>query len=278
MILLLEGERQMVKAISRNDPCFCGSGKKYKKYHKDIHPESRAARLNETQKKYERKIEDYQKSTGNIPQCQEGCYNCYYEDFSITEIEFEFIMHELKTWSKDRVEKIYDTALDQCETIKNERPDTWRNLEIYKPKDDGTILAEQMKKHMTVRLNSFPCPLLDPETKLCSVYDSRPLVCHSYGSTHHRINQATRVQVCEYIPHSVEHAAITPTVDDELAEIYEYVHLRLPDGSTIKQRPYPIYYWFKIFFDRTGKKKRSIIIMIVQSFLISHLNRQTYIL
>lgn len=87
----------MVKTISRNDPCFCGSGKKYKKCHSDIHPESRAARLIQTYRKYERKIEDYQKSTGNIPPCQKGCYNCRYEDFSITEIEFEFIMRELKT-------------------------------------------------------------------------------------------------------------------------------------------------------------------------------------
>ncbi|BBP93122.1 hypothetical protein BsIDN1_67400 [Bacillus safensis] len=63
----------------------------------DIHPESRAARLIQTYRKYERKIEDYQKSTGNIPPCQKGCYNCCYEDFSITEIEFEFIMRELKT-------------------------------------------------------------------------------------------------------------------------------------------------------------------------------------
>ncbi|WP_429673675.1 YkgJ family cysteine cluster protein [Bacillus pumilus] len=211
-----------------------------------------------------------------MPPCQKGCYNCCYDDFSITEIEFEFIMRELKTWSKDRVEKIYDTALDQCETIKNERPDTWRNLEIYTP-NDGTIIVEQMKKHMTVGRNSFPCPLLDPETKSCSVYDSRPLICRSFGSTHHRINQATRVEICEYIPDSVEHATMTPNVNDETAETIEYVHLRLPDGS-IQQRPYPIYYWFKIFFDRTEKKKRSIIIMIAQSILISHLNRQTYIL
>ncbi|RAU06250.1 hypothetical protein DEJ55_07565 [Bacillus pumilus] len=65
----------------------------------------------------------------------------------------------------------------------------------------------------------------------------------------------TRVEICEYIPDSVEHAAMTPNVEDETAETVEYVHLRLPDGSTIQQRPYPIYYWFKIFFDRTGKKE-----------------------
>ncbi|MDZ5539995.1 YkgJ family cysteine cluster protein (plasmid) [Bacillus licheniformis] len=245
----------MVKTISRNDPCFCGSGKKYKKCHSDIHPESRAARLIQTQKKYQRKIEDYQKSTGNIPPCHKGCYNCCYEDFSITEIEFEFIMRELKTWSKERVEQIYDTALGQCETIKNERPDTWRNLESYVPEDDGTLLFEQMNQHMATGRNSFPCPLLDPETKSCSVYDSRPLVCRSFGSTHHRINETRRVAVCEHIPDSVEHAAITPTVDDEAAETKEYVNLRLPDGKLIHQRPYPIYYWFKIFYDRTGKKE-----------------------
>ncbi|WP_412677971.1 YkgJ family cysteine cluster protein [Bacillus swezeyi] len=41
---------------------------------------------------------------------------------------------------------------------------------------------------MATGRNGFPCPLLDPATKSCSVYDSRPLVCRSYGSTHHRIN------------------------------------------------------------------------------------------
>ncbi|MFJ5795672.1 SEC-C metal-binding domain-containing protein [Bacillus atrophaeus] len=33
----------MDKKLSRNDLCFCGSGKKYKKSHSDVHPDSKSS-------------------------------------------------------------------------------------------------------------------------------------------------------------------------------------------------------------------------------------------
>ncbi|WP_139224018.1 SEC-C metal-binding domain-containing protein [Lentibacillus halodurans] len=64
---------------------FCGSGKKYKICHSDVHPESRAARLINIYTNIDNKVKDYQESTGYIPPCHKGCFNCCYDDFSISE-------------------------------------------------------------------------------------------------------------------------------------------------------------------------------------------------
>ncbi|WP_080967252.1 SEC-C metal-binding domain-containing protein [Bacillus atrophaeus] len=77
----------MDKKLSRNDLCFCGSGKKCKKCHSDVHPDSRAANLIDMHRNIEEKVISYQEKTGFIPPCHKGCYSCCFDDFSISEVE-----------------------------------------------------------------------------------------------------------------------------------------------------------------------------------------------
>lgn len=244
----------MDKKISRNDPCFCGSGKKYKKCHSDLHPDSRAAHLIEMHRNIEEKVTSYQKKTGIIPPCHKGCYSCCFDDFSISEVEFEYMMREMKTWDSKKVEEVYNIALEQCEQIKDERPETWEALEKMVDAQDVEAFRKQLIDHQKVSKNKFPCPMLDQETKSCTVYDSRPLVCRTYGTTHVESNALKSVELCENISDSVKHANETPSADLEQYEASFYLNLTTPDGQRILQRTYPIYYWFKIFYKRTGKK------------------------
>lgn len=244
----------MSKTISRNDPCFCGSGKKHKKCHSDVHADSRASYLINLNATIDKKVKDFQESTGDIPPCHNGCSNCCYDDFSISEIEFELIMREMKSWNQEDVERVYDIALDQCEEVKKDRPDTWRNLEIFVRGNDGEAFRKQIENHGTILRNKFPCPLLDENTKSCKVYESRPMVCRSYGTTHFKKNNYSSFEVCEYIPDSIEHAKKTPNTDDEQLLAMQFTNLTTPSGEMAIQRPYPIYYWFHIFYNRTKKK------------------------
>ncbi|MGJ3197700.1 YkgJ family cysteine cluster protein [Peribacillus frigoritolerans] len=244
----------MSKTISRNDPCFCGSGEKYKKCHSDVHPESRASYLINLNATIDKKVKDFQESTGNIPPCHTGCSNCCYDDFSISELEFEFIMREMKSWNNEDVERVYDIALSQCEEVKKDRPNTWRNLETYVEGKDKGVIRKQVESHFENYRNEFPCPLLDENTNSCKVYASRPIICRTYGTTHFKNNKYSSVKVCEHIPDSIEHAKKTPTADNEQFSATTFTNLTTPSGEMVIQRSYPIYYWFHIFYNRTKKK------------------------
>lgn len=45
-----------------------------------------------------------------------------YDDFSISEIEFELMMREMKKWNHEDVEQVIGRALSQCEEIKEQYP------------------------------------------------------------------------------------------------------------------------------------------------------------
>lgn len=58
--------------MKRNEPCFCGSGKKLKRCHPDIRPDSRAAKLLNITGRLEERVQQYQEESGNRPPC--WCY------------------------------------------------------------------------------------------------------------------------------------------------------------------------------------------------------------
>lgn len=82
--------------MNRNDKCFCGSSKKYKKCHYGIEEGSIASELikfyNELDSKIEKEIEA--KSLNVL--CGQGCSECCEDYFAITEVEFAVIMDYLK--------------------------------------------------------------------------------------------------------------------------------------------------------------------------------------
>jgi len=244
----------MSNKLLRNDPCFCGSGKKYKRCHDDVHPKSKGAHLIKWYANIDSKIKDFQESTGHNPPCHKGCFNCCYDDFSISEVEFELIMREMKKWNQEDVEQVFDRALAQCEEIKEKYPIIWENLE----KDahaDISIFNKQFEDHGKIQRNDFPCPMLNSETKSCMVYDVRPVICRTFGTTHMEFNSYDLYLVCEYIPNSITHERTTPSIDREREDAALFTNLKTPTGQVAYLRPYPIYYWFKILYYRTGKKQ-----------------------
>ncbi|SFB36457.1 Putative zinc-or iron-chelating domain-containing protein [Lentibacillus halodurans] len=163
-------------------------------------------------------------------------------------------MREMKNWNEDIVKEVFDRALAQCDFLKEKNPEVWNNLEKY-AHNNASIMGKQYEYHGKIRRNSFPCPLLNPETKACMVYDSRPIICRSHGTAHVNAHKHSNTEICEFIPESKQHAKQTPSVDHEQEEALSFINMKTPDGEIAHLRTYPIYYWFKIIYERTGEKK-----------------------
>jgi Fe-S-cluster containining protein len=241
--------------MSRNQLCFCGSGKKQKKCHSDIHPQSRGAAFLQLYKEIDDRIESYQKEHGVTSPCAKGCYHCCYDDFDISQAEFDLIIHEMKKWSTDEAKEVFLKALDCAEKQDREKPELMstfnadgnnRNDLLAKQYFDTDRFATKEKAR-----NSFPCPLLDEKTGSCRVYSVRPYMCRTHGSTHYEVNRLSPFEVCEVIPDSNELETITPPADDFFAK-----HADIRDtyseeyNHTFVDRMYPIYYWFLILFTK----------------------------
>lgn len=241
--------------LLRNDPCFCGSEKKYKKCHSDIHPSSKAAKVIRHYKEIDIKTAEYQRLTENKPPCHKGCINCCYDDFSITEVEFELIIREMKSWSEQDVIDTFNIALEQCEHMKSYAPHVWKNLELHNQEDISIIQRQTFYQKLRKR-NQFPCPMLNKAEGACTVYESRPSICRLFGSTHITSQISQPKELCEFILDSSKLVNSTPNMEKEWSSLTSFINtLKAPNGLKVPQRTYPIYYWFYIIYNRTGEKK-----------------------
>lgn len=250
--------------MKRNTPCFCGSGRKHKKCHPDIHPESRAAEVIKIYREIDSRVEKYQEQTRISPPCFKGCSECCYHHFDISQVEFEIIMQEVKSsWEQEEIEKLFDRAFTCLETIKEEDPDLYETLEGYAGPHGQDLIQKQRVKMMERSENRFPCPFLNSDTGACQVYEVRPFACRIHGVTH--IDKTNNIPipvddlpVCSKISSFKENIKVTPDVSD-LGDSH-YISITPYDKKTnirIDIRQYPIYYWFKILYKKKRQKKEA---------------------
>lgn len=236
--------------MSRNEPCFCGSGKKQKRCHADTAPNSRAAEVLRLYGELEQLVNNhYSKPNAQRPPCQEGCAECCYQNFTITEIEYKLIAKELKTWSKERLDKLYTETFRQLEVIEENYPEVYKNL-----RTDSTLNNSILRKQYKIMGDSYgiPCPLLDTVTGRCEVYNSRPLICRMHGTTYYVPEDYS---VCNKISSNLKNAKITYNAVEFLdrAGSWDKIEIR---GDIFQTRQYPIVYWLKLLLEQyklTGK-------------------------
>ncbi|GED73027.1 hypothetical protein BRE01_67290 [Brevibacillus reuszeri] len=228
----------------RNSTCFCGSGKKYKKCHSDVLPESRAGILIKLYSELNETVNDYYTHQIEKPPCQKGCSSCCYQNFAISFIEAKLIMKELRKWSRDELNELMKITHDQIEYLKINRPDVYRNLEEDST-GRGAIFFEQIR----IMGDSYglPCPLLNVENGACRIYEIRPAICRTHGVSH-RSDNLEDVEICEHIPSSKENSKRTP----DIAQFTERIRNLSTIEYELKQMPirmYPIVYWLKMMFN-----------------------------
>lgn len=129
--------------MSRNDLCFCGSGKKQKKCHADVNEKSVIANLLYL---FNQLDTENQKCLNEI--CHNGCGDCCVDDFKISSVEFFCILHYLIDNNKIN---IINEAID-------------RSKEKHNNNDTGNKCVFYNELHNN-----------------CNIYPVRPITCRKYG-------------------------------------------------------------------------------------------------
>lgn len=167
--------------MGRNDPCFCGSGKKQKKCHPDIHEASLAAEAIRLYALIDKEIEEHYAKNKITPPCQAGCYQCCYDAFLVSPIEIDIIIREMRKWGKEKVDNVVKKAKEYWEDFKIRYPDKSEYFEAIINSQDVNIVDTM--HILDIEKLPYPCVFLD-ENKRCSIYNVRPAVCRLHGTAY----------------------------------------------------------------------------------------------
>lgn len=255
--------------MGRNDKCFCGSEKKRKKCHSDVVENSYIENLYTKYFKIENTISDYKANNKEFEnhRCGKGCFNCCYDVFTVSMLEFELLLEEIRNKGKEFAESIFSKAIHHLDVLEKDHPVLYNRLE-----EDDTM--KSMNKTMISDIDLYarthrlplPCPLLDENTGSCTAYNKRPMICRTHGTTHTILDLlSSDAEVCEHIPSRHFNAVSTPEIDEHELNPNDMLKT-MYNGQTILPRAYPIVYWFKIYRDKNLKKGRPIYSSIVPSF------------
>ncbi|RUS44609.1 YkgJ family cysteine cluster protein [Cohnella sp. AR92] len=228
--------------MAKKERCFCGSGKASKNCHR-VASDSRAAHLFKLFEQVEHTVEDYFMDKESKPQCFSGCNNCCSDFFAVSEVELEIILDEIhNTWTEQEIANLYKKVMNNVRAFQVEHPDVDNAIQTQLDYEGDLYKYSSFKGGKT--RTSFPCPLLNKETGRCSVYNKRPMVCRTHGTTHLNLDEklnSIESTVCEYIPSRIQNNAVTPDVTDMQTKYEEIVNVTTEQGS-LYVRKLPLFY------------------------------------
>lgn len=108
--------------------------------------------------------------------CHPGCTQCCFGSFAINQLDAHRLrrgLAALQSANPDRGARVLARAGDAV-----------RRLSPDFPGDPVTGIldpSEAGQKKFAAFANHEPCPVLDPQTGLCDLYDARPMTCRTFG-------------------------------------------------------------------------------------------------
>jgi Fe-S-cluster containining protein len=145
-------------------------------------------------------LADAARRSGEWLVCRPGCTQCCVGVFAISQLDAARLRKGL-----DRLEKA-DPA--RARRIRSRARDSIRGLAGDFPGDAKTgVLGEgpMAEERFADFANEEVCPLLDPKTGLCELYESRPMTCRTFGPP---VRSAEGLGVCELCFHGATDAQI----------------------------------------------------------------------
>jgi Fe-S-cluster containining protein len=136
---------------------------------------------------------DAARRSGDWLVCHSGCMQCCIGAFAINQLDAVRLrngLNELAEHSAERAARIIDRARASAE-----------RLSLVYPGDAATgILDEgdEAEAKFANFANDDPCPVLDPETGKCELYESRPMTCRVFGPP---VRSEDGLGVCELCYH-----------------------------------------------------------------------------
>ena len=116
------------------------------------------------------------RKSGQWLACRPGCRQCCIGVFAINQLDALRLERGL--------EKLEQRDRKRAAAIRQRARDSFARLAADFPGDPGTgILAEDADsvERFETFANDEPCPVLDPQTGLCELYESRPMTCRVFG-------------------------------------------------------------------------------------------------
>ncbi len=249
---------------------FLWEWQKKKKCHSNVEMESYVANLYEKYFEIDNIISEYRDNHKGFEYhpCGKGYYNCCYDVFSISMLEFEVLLEELRNIGLEFAERIFKKSLEDLEVLRISNPDLYNRLE-----EDVTLQQDAALKDVNLysKTERFPfsCPMLDESKGSCLVYNKRPMICRLFGTTHDSfsvmLDRRDESSVCEHIPSAQANVLQTPEVENSDFKINDMLETRY-SGEVLLPREYPIVYWFKVYRDKNLKKGRPVYSSLVPSF------------
>ncbi|HMD18273.1 MAG TPA: YkgJ family cysteine cluster protein [Terriglobales bacterium] len=126
-------------------------------------------------------LADAARRSGEWLMCRPGCTQCCVGVFAINQLDAVRLQHGLADLEKtdpQRAQRIRERARDSIQRLSAEFPGNPKTGVL-----DAGVLDEgsEAEERFAQFANEEPCPVLDPETGLCDLYDARPLTCRTFG-------------------------------------------------------------------------------------------------
>jgi Fe-S-cluster containining protein len=123
-------------------------------------------------------LQDAVQKSGKWLACKPGCSQCCHGVFAINQLDAIRLrqgMAEMESYDPERAGRIRKRALDTVARLS----------EDYPGDPVSGVLDEDDSDEATKRWEDFgnaePCPVLDPATGTCELYEFRPLICRTFG-------------------------------------------------------------------------------------------------
>src|ERR1700723_65978 len=121
-------------------------------------------------------LADTARKSGKWLACRPGCTQCCVGVFAISQLDAVRLregLYALEQYAPQRAAGVRKRAQDAVSRLSKDFPG-----------DPTTGLLderEEAKQRFAEFANDEPCPVLDPETGLCELYESRPMTCRVFG-------------------------------------------------------------------------------------------------
>jgi Fe-S-cluster containining protein len=163
--------------------------------------------------------------------CRPGCTQCCVGVFAINQLDVVRLQEglaDLERMDPQRAGRVRLRARDSIQRLSAEFPGNLKTGVL----DEGPEAEERFAEFA----NDEVCPVLDPETGLCELYDARPMTCRTFGPP---VRTEGGLGVCELCFHGATDEQIAACEmfvdsDDLEAKLLEKLEkTRGPRGQTI---------------------------------------------
>jgi Fe-S-cluster containining protein len=113
--------------------------------------------------------------------CRPGCTQCCVGVFAINQLDAVRLQRglaRLKATDPQRARRIRERARASVKRLSAEFPGNTKTGVL-----DARVFEEgsEAEEHFAEFANEEPCPVLDPKTGLCDLYEARPMTCRTFG-------------------------------------------------------------------------------------------------